>query len=235
MAPSDRPVCSGPPAGATLDLVRGSPTDPHRTRQPTQAPSPSESRRLSIAAIRHRGAGEHVIALPTVAGVRRRSFVVRLFVAVAAGFVAGFGLFYFFSSPKPTLATPHSAPVPLTSAAVRTDLRVGLAPNAGITIAFSSPMNARSVAAALRVTPAAPVDLGWDAGGTVLTVRPVGAWPSDTLHTITIDAGALATNGQPMPTPVRAAFLTRAATTATITPTSRLASRVSVDTAFELS
>jgi len=176
-----------------------------------------------------------VIALPSITRIRRRSFLIRLAVALAAGFVVGFALFFWFSSPKSTLATPRSVPVPITSAAVRTDLRVGLAPNAGVSIAFSSPMNPRSVAAALRVTPAATVDLGWDVDGTLLTVRPRHAWTPDTLHTITIEPGALAANGQPMPAAVRAAFLIRAATVATIAATSRGGSSVFVDTAFELS
>ncbi|MFL5680100.1 MAG: Ig-like domain-containing protein [Chloroflexota bacterium] len=177
-----------------------------------------------------------MIALPTFTGIGRRSFVIRLAVALLAGFVAGFGLFFVsVSAPKPILATPASTPVPVTSAAVRTDLRVGLAPNAGVSIAFSSRMNPTSVAAALHVTPSEAVDLVWDGAGTLLTVRPLGTWALDTLHTITIEPGALAANGQPMPTAVRAAFLTRAATRATISATSKVGSRVGVDTAFELS
>ena len=80
-------------------------------------------------------------------------------------------------------------------------------------------MDADSVAASLRVQPAQDVDLGWDAGHQTLTIRPAGAWRPDTLHSVTVDPGALAQTGRPLAKPVRAAFLTRTATAGRIEAT----------------
>ena len=59
------------------------------------------------------------------------------------------------------------------------------------------------MAASLRVQPAQDVDLAWDAGHRTLTIRPEGAWRPDTLHSVTVDPGALALTGRPMAKPVR--------------------------------
>ncbi|HEY0444599.1 MAG TPA: Ig-like domain-containing protein [Candidatus Limnocylindrales bacterium] len=163
----------------------------------------------------------------------RRSLTVRIIVAIIAGTVAG-AAFSLVSRPAATVATPPYVAVPLTTADVRTDLRVGQAPNAEIDIAFTAPMSEASVAAALTVAPQAAVDLRWNAAHTLLAVTPQGTWDAGTFHTITIRPGALGTNGQPMTTAVRAAFLVREATTATIVPTAPIRGGVGVDTAFEI-
>ena len=56
------------------------------------------------------------------------------------------------------------------------------------------------------------VDSSWDASSTVLTVAPADHWNAGTFHTVSVQAGALAASGQPLTTPARAVFLTRAAT-----------------------
>ena len=136
------------------------------------------------------------------------------------------------SRPDETVATPPSRPVPLTNAAFTTDLRSGQDPDSAVEIVFSTAMNAGSVQAHLSVEPAVPVALDWDESGTTLTVAPAGAWNTARFHTITVEAGALAQSGRPLTSPVRAAFLTRPATDASITPTGAVGEVVLPDTAF---
>ena len=96
-------------------------------------------------------------------------------------------------------------------------------------------MDAASVAAALKVEPASPVDMSWDRTGTILTVSPRGRWSVGTFHTVTVPAGALAASGQPLGAPARAVFLTRDATTASVIPTASFGTRVALDTKFIVS
>ena len=101
-----------------------------------------------------------------------------------------------------------------------------------MTIAFATPMDRASVAAALKVQPAKPVDLSWDSSGTILTVTPHGHWAVATLNTVTVQAGALTSSGEPLARPARTVFMTRAPASTTITPTAQLGPRVALDTTF---
>jgi uncharacterized protein YkwD len=131
-------------------------------------------------------------------------------------------------------ATPPSSPVPLTRAAFSPVVTTGLSLDEPLTVNFSTPMDEDSVAASLRVRPAQDVDLAWDAGHQTLTIRPAGAWRPDTLHSVTVDPGALALTGRPMAKPVRAAFLTRTATDGRIEATRPHGERVAIDTGFTI-
>jgi predicted MPP superfamily phosphohydrolase len=93
-------------------------------------------------------------------------------------------------------------------------------------------MDRASVAAALKVQPARPVDLSWDTTGMILTVSPRGNWSVATLTTVTIQAGALTRSGEPLARPARTVFMTRAPANTTITPTAQLGPRVALDTTF---
>jgi uncharacterized protein YkwD len=95
-------------------------------------------------------------------------------------------------------------------------------------------MDRESVASALRVEPPSEVDLAWDASGRTLTIRPHDAWRTDTLHSVFVDPGALAESGQPMSKPVRASFLTRAASSGRIQATRPRDEKVTVNTAFTI-
>jgi len=163
--------------------------------------------------------------------VLRRSVAARLILGIGVGGLLALGAIG-ISSPAETAARPPVADVPLTRAAFTTDLRVGQAPDAAVQIAFSTPMQARSVEAALRVDPATAVELSWNADATVLSVVPRGTWRTATYHTITVEPGALAATGRPLTVPARAAFLTRPAAGATIRPTSLAGERIRLDTAF---
>ena len=128
-----------------------------------------------------------------------------LAIIVGAGAIAANGV-------ASITATQPSSPVPLTRAAFSPVVTTGLSLDEPLTVNFSTPMDEDSVAASLRVQPAQDVDLAWDAGHQTLTIRPADAWRPDTLHSVTVDPGALALTGRPMARPVRAAFLTRTAT-----------------------
>jgi uncharacterized protein YkwD len=174
-----------------------------------------------------------VVALLFVPRFVRRSIAAKVVLAIGLGGLVGLGAIG-ISRPAGTAANPPSKPVPPTSAAFRTELQVGQSPATAVEIAFSTPMQAGSVEASLRIDPATPVELAWNAERTLLTVEPRSAWRTGTYHTITVAAGALAATGRPLTTPVRAAFLTRAATAGSITATRRAGDLVGLDSAFVL-
>ena len=101
-----------------------------------------------------------------------------------------------------------------------------------MTINFTTPMDAASVGALTTVSPPSPVDLAWDPTGRTLTISPRVAWAPSAYHTITVAAGALAQNGQPLLGPVRTGFLTRGPSTVGIVATKVAGSRVSTSTAL---
>jgi uncharacterized protein YkwD len=178
------------------------------------------------------------LALPVVAFLFvpmlvRRSVAARIVLAIVLTGLLGLGAIG-ISRPLGIAATPPSKPVPLTSAAFRTDLRVRQSPAAAVEIVFSTTMERRSVESSLQVDPPTSIDLAWNADRTVLTVNPRFGWRTGTYHTITVAPGALATTGRPLTAPLRAAFLTRPATAVSITPTRRAGDRVGLDTAFVL-
>ena len=86
-------------------------------------------------------------------------------------------------------------------------------------IHFSEPMDATSVAASLTIEPPTAITLDWSADKTTLTVRPTSHWSAGTYHMISVEPGALAATGRPMAAVVRAAFVTRPATTGRIAAT----------------
>ncbi len=130
------------------------------------------------------------------------------------------------TQPAPTItALPESA---FRSIGAATDLQ------AAVDITFSEAMDPRSVAASLTVTPATGIRLSWDSTGTILTVRPASHWAAGTYHTITVAPGTLAAGGRPMSAAVRAAFITRTATSARITATSLAGAAASTSTAFRI-
>jgi uncharacterized protein YkwD len=179
------------------------------------------------------------MAVPTIvlvylAALARRSNLVRFGIGIALASVVGAALFV-ANGTTPTTATPPSTVVPLTSAAFRTAVTTGLGLDAPMAIEFSTPMDHDSVAASIRVEPPAPVELSWDATGRRLTITPTIAWAPDTLHTLTVDPGALALTGRPLARPLRAAFLTRPATGGRIEASELVGKRSTVDTGFTIS
>lgn len=163
----------------------------------------------------------------------RRSGFVRASVAIGLGAAIGLGVLTFVR-PSPTTATAPTAVVPLTAAAFRTTVGTGVELDAAATIGFSTPMERASVEAALAVTPSTAVELHWSSDDTLVTIVPVGHWAADTYHTITVQAGSLASTGRPLTTPVRTAFLTRGPASAVAAATEVLGKRVGLGTAFTI-
>jgi uncharacterized protein YkwD len=161
----------------------------------------------------------------------RRSILARVGLAFGVALVLGIGVIS-AGQPSTTIANPPTTIVPLTEAAFTTTFATDRGVTEPVTIEFTTPMDRVSVAAAVRVEPTTPVALAWDATDTVLTIAPKVRWAPGSLHTVTVEAGALAQSGQPLARPARAAFLTRNATTGSAVATLPVGLRVSIGTAF---
>jgi uncharacterized protein YkwD len=161
----------------------------------------------------------------------RRSIIARVALAVGVGGLLALGAIG-ITRPAETMATPPTVDAPLTSAEFRTTLAVNQPVGAGVQIEFSTPMDAASVASAIRVDPWSRVELEWNADRTVLTIRPDELWRAGTYHTVTVAPGALAETGRPLTVPARAAFVTRPVTGATIKATGVSGDAIRPDSAF---
>jgi uncharacterized protein YkwD len=175
-----------------------------------------------------------IIFMVYVPVLLRRSIAARIGLTVGAGGLIAIGALGAIA-PAQTIATARQDPiVPLASAAFTSSISTNTSLHAPITLAFSAPMDPTSVAGSLRVQPNVPVTLTWDATATHVTISPKTHWATSTYHTISVMPGALGASGRPMVVPASAAFLTRAATTATIVATSRSGEAARTDTAFQL-
>jgi uncharacterized protein YkwD len=157
--------------------------------------------------------------------------MVRAGVAISLGAVLALGAIT-LARPSVTTASPVRDIVPLTQAAFSTTVGTKVQLDAPATISFSTPMERASVEAALTIEPRTDVTLRWSVDDTSLAIAPTTHWAPGTFYTISVGPGALASTGRPMTSPVRAAFLTRAATTVTLAATSPSGSRVAIDSAF---
>jgi uncharacterized protein YkwD len=170
----------------------------------------------------------------SIGAALRRSTHARVSIALGMAMMLGI-IVVAVGQPITTVATAPRPIVPLTQA----EFDAAVATNQGVTepvrITFSTPMDPRSVAAALHVEPATAITLAWNADDTVLTVTPVSHWAAGVFHTVTVEAGALARSGQPLARPARAIFLTRAATTVSIAATDAIDGRVLTATSFVVS
>jgi uncharacterized protein YkwD len=175
-----------------------------------------------------------IIVAVYVGALMRRSTLARVSIAVGLSLIVGMGVLTSIRT-STTVATPTTPIVPLTAAAFTTTVDTNRDVTTPVTLRFSTPMDPFSVRAALQVEPATPVTLVWDGTDSVLTIAPKTTWAAGTLHTITVQAGALARSGQPLARPARAVFLTRAATTARAVATTAIGDRVSIATTFAVS
>jgi uncharacterized protein YkwD len=186
-----------------------------------------------------RQATNALLAAPVALAARfgallRRSTLTRAGLALGLAFVLGVGVLG-TGQPQTTVATRTSPILPLAQTAFTTRFSTDRGLSEPVTLAFTTPMDAASVAGAIKVEPAKAVDLSWDRTGKFLTVTPRGRWSVGTFTTVTVPAGTLAMSGQPLARPARAVFLTRDATTATVIPTASFGTRVGSDTKFIVS
>jgi uncharacterized protein YkwD len=179
-----------------------------------------------------------VLAVPVLATVylpvlARRSIALRI------GLIGGIGLIVIagalgLSQPTTTTATAPAAPITaladdaFRSIGAATDLR------APVRITFSQAMDATSVASSLTVDPATEVSLTWDTARTTLTITPRDHWQAGTYHTISVEPGALAASGRPMSSSVRAAFVSRAATSGRISADAMVGDAAALGSTFRI-
>ena len=173
-----------------------------------------------------------IVAALVVSSAVRRSAASR--VALLVGMVALVGASAVALAPREVAARPTAAvpATPVVAARLSGPLQTDAALVSAVTIDFSSPMDAASVEAALRVQPATDVTLTWEQGGRRLVVAPTEPWDPATYVTVTVGAGAHDSSGAVLPAPVRSSFMTRAATAATLAATKRDGKRILTNTAF---
>jgi Bacterial Ig-like domain len=164
----------------------------------------------------------------------RRSIAPRIGLAIGVGGLVGLGALGLISPQGTTATKPLPPIVPLTQAAFTSAIAADQELAASVELAFSGPMDQRSVAASLDVTPQTAVRLSWDATGSRVTVSPAGHWLPGTYYTVSVRVGALGASGRPMAVPARAVFLTRHATTGRIAATAMADGEAAVTTAFSL-
>jgi uncharacterized protein YkwD len=177
-------------------------------------------------------APRHVAA--TAGATVRRSLRSRKGVALGLALLLGLDVVG-VSLPAVIVATPTHPIVPLTKAEFKSTVGTDHGLVEPVMIAFSTAMDPASVASMVRVEPATDVRLGWNDADTLLTITPTTHWAAGTLHTVTVDAGALALTGQPLPKPARAIFVTRAATAVSLAATDLVGGKATAGTDFLLS
>lgn len=159
----------------------------------------------------------------------RRSVAARVGLVLGVGAllgVAGLGAF----RPAGTEAIPPGdTGATLSPAAFTTALRTNVGLRDTVELTFSGPVDPAAVGKAVRVSPAAPVDLGWDDGHTSLSVRPRGAWAAGTYYVVTVDGSTVGRSS-----PVRAAFLTRPAAAVRFGASEMSGDTVSTDATFSV-
>lgn len=167
------------------------------------------------------------LALLGRAGVTRVAAGLATALVVALVVIAGL-------PPAPSNAIPASAkPAPVDASVVEA-LATGHGLKEPLRVRFDAPMDAASVAAAMRLAPDAAVAFTWDDTGTLLTITPLTAWQPDTLYVLTVTSAARGADGGALATPVRAAVLTARAGTAEIEATRASGKRARIDTAFRI-
>ena len=137
--------------------------------------------------------------------------------------------------PAGIVGAPTATQAPLAASALGPAVATSRGLQAAMIVEFDAPMDAASVASAVRVEPAAKVRLGWSDDGTQLVVEPVGGWRPATYYTITVGTGAHDRYDRALAAPLRAGFLTRDATAATLSVTDRLKTGVALDSGVVVS
>ena len=135
--------------------------------------------------------------------------------------------------PAKSTAVPAFEPAPV-AARFLDAVKTGHGTRDPIEIEFDAPMDAASVAGALRISPDGPISVSWDAAGRHLTISPTAHWRPDTLYTVTIDGSARSEAGGKLGAPIRSVVLTAARATGRSRPRRTLGDRVRADTSFTI-
>jgi uncharacterized protein YkwD len=179
-----------------------------------------------------------LLAIPVLAVVYgstalRRSAVARTGVAVSLGAFLALGVMSVVRPASTTASLPTEI-VPLTQAAFQATVATSVDLDAPVTLEFTTPMSAPSVASSITVEPATPVTLTWDGTFTTLTIAPAQHWDAGAYHTVTVQPGALAQTGRPLTTPARSVFLTRPPASTVLAASQPVGKRVAADTSFTI-
>jgi hypothetical protein len=178
-----------------------------------------------------------VLALPVfaaiyVAALLQRGRATRIALALGVG---GLVLAAAVAVPAGTIGVPPATQAPLAANALGPAVATGRELTAALVVDFDAPMDAGSVASAVSVDPAAEVTLSWSEDGRRLAVEPLGTWRPGTLYTVTVGTAARDRDGRSLAAPLRAAFLTRAATSGRLAVADQLPTGVAVDSAIVIS
>jgi uncharacterized protein YkwD len=177
------------------------------------------------------------LALPVFAAiylalVLRRGPATRMVLALGVG---GLVLVAAVAVPAGTVGMPMATQAPLAASAIGPAVSTGRGLTSPLLVDFDAPMDAGSVAGAVRVDPAAEVRLSWSDDGRRLAVEPLGSWLPSTLYTVTVGIAARDREGRTLAVPLRAGFLTQTATAARLTVSDRLPTGAAVDTSIVIS
>jgi uncharacterized protein YkwD len=178
-----------------------------------------------------------LLALPVFAAIYlavalRRGPATRIALALGIG---GLVLAAAVAVPAGTVGVPAATQAPLAASALGPAVTTGRGLTAALLVDFDAPMDAGSVASAVRVDPATEVRLSWSEDGQRLVVEPLGSWRPATLYTVTVGTTARDRDGRNLATPLRAGFLTQDATTGRIVAIDRLPTGVALDSAIVIS
>lgn len=154
------------------------------------------------------------LAVPVLAvlygpAIARRIFSGRAGIGIGTLAISGI-LVIGLAAPGATSARPPVVVSQLAPGA----LAGSIEPNHGLRepvhLSFSEPMDVASVAGALTVDPATPVDLSWSDASRGLTISAPAGWKPSTYYTISIVVAAHDQTGRPLAAAVHAVFTTRA-------------------------
>ena len=178
-----------------------------------------------------------VLALPVfaaiyVAAALRRGPATRIALSLGVG---GLVLAAAVAVPAGTVGVPAATQAPLAASALGPTVTTGRGLTSPLLVDFDAPMDAGSVASAVRVDPVTEVRLTWSGDGRRLAVEPLGSWRPATLYTVTVGTAARDRDGRSLPTPLRAGFLTRDATSGRLVATDQLPTGVAVDSSIVIS
>jgi uncharacterized protein YkwD len=178
-----------------------------------------------------------VLALPVFAAIYlaaalRRGPATRIALALGMGSLV---LAAAVAVPAGTVGVPPATQAPLAASALGPAVETGRGLTSPLIVDFDAPMDAASVAGAVRVEPAAEVRLSWSEDGRRLAVEPLDSWRPATIYTVTVDTAAHDRDGRSLAAPLRAGFLTRAATAGRLAVVDRLPSGVALDSSIVIS
>jgi uncharacterized protein YkwD len=178
-----------------------------------------------------------ILAVPVLATVYlslvlRRGPATRIALALVVGGAVVAGA---VGVPAGTIGAPPATQAPLAASALGPVVATGRGLASALVVDFDAPMDEASVAAAIAIDPPAEIRLVWSDDGRRLAVEPLGRWRAATIYTVTVGTAARDRDGRALGAPLRAGFLTRAGTTATLDVVDTLPSGAALDTSIAIS